>query len=193
MKMIVDGLNDGVFPAETETFRELQKENDKLADRIGRVIDFSTLQADTKAIQEEVPCDRFIEEVLSGMGPDCKVSAASECQSITCDEKLMARAVTELLRNAAEAEPDPSALIRWTIREKDGFNEMQIVNVGTIPQEMDVDFFEPWARGDWSRTDGGSGLGLPIASTIVSLHKGTISITQLSSDLVSALVRWPRA
>ena len=56
---------------------------------------------------------------------------------------------------------------------------------------MDADFFEPWARGDWSRTSGGSGLGLPIASTIVFLHGGQITVTQKEENLVSAVISWP--
>jgi signal transduction histidine kinase len=69
---------------------------------------------------------------------------------------------------------------------------MEIINSGTIATDMDTDFFEPWTRGDWSRTSGGSGLGLPIASTIMFLHDGTISVVQSDESHVKATISWPK-
>lgn len=191
MKVIVDGLNDGVFPAEEQTLKELQKENDTLSERIGRVIDFSTLQADTEAVEEDVPTELFINEVLSGFDKAHRVEVNAACDVVHCDAALMARAVRELLKNAAEAGEDESS-VTWTISETEDSYRMEILNEGKIPGDMDEDFFEPWARGDWSRTSGGSGLGLPIAAAIVSLHKGAISVLQADENHVKAVVSWPR-
>lgn len=192
MKMIIDGMNDGVFPLDSESLRELQKENDTLTERIGKVIDFSTLQADTVPVMDTVNASMFADEVLASF-PDCaRVAADVTCEDIRCDSVLMLRAVTELLKNAVEASGASSEPVRWTISETDGFYEMDIVNEGKLPTDMDSDFFEPWTRGDWSRTAGGSGLGLPIAVTILYLHKGGISIRQQEEDTVKATVRWPK-
>ncbi|MBP5163022.1 MAG: HAMP domain-containing histidine kinase [Spirochaetales bacterium] len=191
MKMIIDGLNDGVFPAEQSTFRELQAESDKLSERIGRVIEFSNLQADEKPVITEIPAEQFIRDVLSSFKDAQSVQASASCQIIRCDDRLMSRAVTELLDNAIAARGDSTEPVVWTIGENDGSFRMEITNPGRIPATMDADFFEPWARGDWSRTSGGSGLGLPIASTIVFLHGGQITLTQKEDDLVSAVISWP--
>ncbi len=193
MKMIIDGLNDGVFPADEETLKELQRENDTLSDRIGRVIDYSSLQADTKAVIDDVNTEQFIDELLVDLKVGKGVSFTSDCDVIRCDAGLMSRAVRELLRNAVESNGNADIPVRLAVREDDGFYEIQVVNDGKIPQEMDVDFFEPWARGDWSRTSGGSGLGLPIAATILALHNGTVSLKQITPDMVSAVARWPKA
>ena len=103
----------------------------------------------------------------------------------------MARAVRELLKNAFEARTGENPVI-WNITESDDSYIIEVLNEGKLAEDMDMDFFEPWARGDWSRTDGGSGLGLPIASTITFLHKGTISVTQKDENSVSAVISWPR-
>ena len=190
MKMIVDGLNDGVFPADEETLKELQKENDTLSERIGRVIDFSTLQADAAAVQEELPTEQFVSDVLSSVGDAERIIMDTRCPNIRCDEPLMAKAVTELLNNALEASGEDS--VSWTIGESDDSYSMEILNSGTIATDMDTDFFEPWTRGDWSRTSGGSGLGLPIASTIMFLHDGTISVVQSDESHVKATISWPK-
>ncbi len=191
MKVIVDGLNDGVFPADEQTLKELQKENDTLSERIGRVIDFSTLQADTEAVEEDVPADQLVTEVLSGFDKADRVEVNASCDVLHCDAALMARAVRELLKNATEAGEDESP-VTWTISETEDSYCMEVLNEGKIPEDMDEDFFEPWTRGDWSRTSGGSGLGLPIAAAIVSLHKGTISVLQADENHVKASIKWPR-
>lgn len=191
MKIIIDGMVDGVFPADSTTLRELQDEEDKLSERIGRVIGFSTLQADAKPVMEEIGTEAFISDVVSGLQGKAEVTASALCPVIRCDGELMAHAVTELLDNAVEASGDSGEPVVWTISEEDGSYMMEVVNHGRIPVSMDADFFEPWARGDWSRTSGGSGLGLPIASTIVFLHGGEIKVVQKETDVVSAVVSWP--
>lgn len=189
MKMIIDGMNDGVFPVDEETLKNLQKENDTLTERIGKVIDFSSLQADTVAVLDVVPAQQFADDILLGF--ETPVSLAVQCDAIRCDAPLMRRAVTELLKNAFEASGEAGS-VSWTIAESDDSYTMEIVNEGHVPSDMGADFFEPWTRGDWSRTNGGSGLGLPIAVTILYLHSGTIELKQLDESHVQAQVRWPK-
>ena len=192
MKMIIDGLNDGVFPADESTFKELQKENDTLSERIDRVIEFSSLQADTELEIDTVNTQLFTEEIFANFKDKDSVVTEVQCESIACDSVLMGRAVTELLKNAVEANGGASEPVKWVIKEEGDFYEMDIYNNGHIPSTVDTDIFEPWARGDWSRTSGGSGLGLPIASTIIVLHKGTITICQDGEDKVKATLKWPK-
>ncbi|MBO4409384.1 MAG: HAMP domain-containing histidine kinase [Spirochaetales bacterium] len=192
MKMIIDGLNDGVFQADSETLSELQKENDTLAERIGKVIDFSTLQADAEPALENLDAARFMSDVLEVFEGSQAVESSAECAAVRCDNALMSRAVTELLKNAVEARGEDAEPVRWTLRETDDSYEMVISNRGHIENDMDNDFFEPWTRGDWSRTSGGSGLGLPIVATIMYLHNGSISLKQADEDHVEAVARWPK-
>ena len=191
MKIMIDGMNDGVFPADSTMLQGLREENDKLSERIGRVIEFSNLQADMKPVIGEIGTDVFISDVLAGLDGEPVVKASASCGTIRCDGELMARAVTELLENAVAASGDSGEPVVWTVSEEGGSYRMEILNHGRIPVSMDADFFEPWARGDWSRTSGGTGLGLPIASTIMFLHGGDIRVVQKEDDLVSAVVSWP--
>jgi len=191
MKIIVDGLNDGVFPADSQTLQQLQKENDSLSDRIGRVIDFSSLQSDTNASVADTPTEQLVSEVLSTFGDEACIKTDIQCDNIRCDAELMAKAVRELLKNAVEYRSGEEQ-VAWKVFETDDSYCMEVINEGHLSSDMDADFFEPWSRGDWSRTSGGSGLGLPIAATIMQLHKGTISITQADENHVKASVSWPK-
>ena len=53
-----------------------------------------------------------------------------------------------------------------------------------------MDLTERFVRGDASRTDGGSGLGLSIARTFTEACGGTFSI-QTQADLFTAAVSFP--
>ena len=191
MKIIVDGLNDGVFPADSQTLQQLQKENDSLSDRIGRVIDFSSLQSDTNALVADTPTEQIVSEVLSTFGDEACIKTDIQCDNIRCDAELMTKAVRELLKNAVEYRSGEDQ-VAWKVFETDDSYCMEVINEGHLSSDMDADFFEPWSRGDWSRTSGGSGLGLPIAATIIQLHKGVISITQADETHVKASISWPK-
>ena len=191
MKIIVDGLNDGVFPADSQTLQQLQKENDSLSDRIGRVIDFSSLQSDTDASVADTPTEQLVSEVLSTFGDEACIKTDMQCDNIRCDAELMTKAVRELLKNAVEYRSGEEQ-VALKVFETDDSYCMEVINEGHLASDMDADFFEPWSRGDWSRTSGGSGLGLPIAATIMQLHKGVISITQADEAHVKASISWPK-
>ena len=61
-----------------------------------------------------------------------------------------------------------------------------IKNKGKLPDPL-PDFFEPWARGDLSRHEGGSGLGLPITGQSMNLHGGKATISQEGEYVVVTL------
>ena len=64
---------------------------------------------------------------------------------------------------------------------------MTFTNKGTIAG--DIDFFEPWSKGDASRGTSGSGLGLPITAQIMRLHQGDAEISQREGEVVVSL-KW---
>ena len=63
---------------------------------------------------------------------------------------------------------------------------MVITNEGTI--DPSIDFFEPWSRGDSSRHEPGTGLGLPIVYQVMRLHEGRATIEQVENTVVVTLI-----
>ena len=197
LRMMIDGLADGVFPFDDETLKALSKESDTLNARIGKVIDFSTLQADTKPIFENTPVSVLTDCLHSHFGPSANIQVQSNCDTVFCDVSLISKASIELVANALEYATDKQSPVWYSIEEKkaaDGKESysLTVTNRGKIPAQMEGSaFFEPWTRGDWSRTSGGSGLGLPIACTIAQLHNGTIDLKN-NGDTVQAIITWPK-
>jgi signal transduction histidine kinase len=99
----------------------------------------------------------------------------NECM-LTADESRMTQVVTNLMTNAVRYTPEGGSIwVRVFADAKDA--TFQIENEGThLPEEVREKIFESFYRADDSRTVKGTGLGLPIARSIVELHRGTVKV-----------------
>ena len=82
----------------------------------------------------------------------------------------------EVLKNSIEYRTG-NEKPEWRAVVTDDYLVVTISNHGRLPDPL-PQFFEPWARGDASRTQGGSGLGLSIVYQIMELHGGKVSIRE---------------
>lgn len=186
MKLLLDGVVDGVFPMTHETMAKLQKECDDLAQRIDRVVYYAKLLSpSSKANFQSCSIPEFIETIRASL--PVAVRARTVCTAAATefigDPELLVRAVQELIDNAAKASTDE-------ISVSVGQGVITVMNDGTLPP--DTDFFEPWTKGDKSRGASGNGLGLPIVGQILRLHNGQARLTQ-SDGKVLANLAWMSA
>jgi len=202
IKMIVDGMGDGVFPLDSTSVDELRKETNLLNNRIGKVIDFSSLQANSTPVIESVLVDSLEKSIVNGvqalesqMGESYSIESMgvvfeSECEFIECDISLITKACLELLKNAFTYGSKNAPVILHIGKNTSGFSFIYVENDGVLPKEMEGEsFLEPWIKGDWSRTScTGSGLGLPIVCTIARLHNGTVSLENIAEGKVRATI-----
>lgn len=180
MQILLDGLEDGIFPMSIDVIKQIKMEHTDLLNRIQRVVTYSSLQSpDKKIMIGKVMVKNFIIELLNSCKDFDKVNYIEKTDEIYCDLDTMKLAVSELLKNALEASDEVDLYIYS--------NKIIVENKGTLKEN--VSFFEPWERGDKSRTSGGNGLGLPIVAQIVRLHKGRASIEQVD-DLVRVSLSW---
>ncbi len=110
--------------------------------------------------------------------------------SVTAQPVALGRAIGNLIDNAiryggmaevrVEREPDSAVILV----EDDG--------PGIPPERLD-DMFEPFVRGEESRSaeTGGVGLGLSIARNVIAAHGGTISLENRATGGLRARVRLP--
>ncbi len=97
---------------------------------------------------------------------------------VSADERLLLRAVGNLLRNAQKYGEDKIAL---SARRRASEIEIVVEDAGPgIPAEERERVFDPFYRLDRSRdrNTGGFGLGLSIARKAVELHGGTLKVAQ---------------
>ncbi|MFA6784868.1 MAG: HAMP domain-containing sensor histidine kinase [Sphaerochaeta sp.] len=183
MKLLLDGMADGVFPLNEDTLASVKKENDELSQRIASVVLYANLQSpDTKAELQSLDFADFIDAVLSRLqeGERRRISVDLKIREKQGDPTLLMHAFLSLLDNALKTS---SAHILWEIDE----TGCTITNEGLLSEG--VDFFEPWTRGDGGRSTAGNGLGLPIVYQVMRLHQGSASIEQIENTVVVKL-RW---
>ena len=176
MNMLLEGIQDGLFPLNDDTIKALKKENDTLMNRIASVSYYSyLLSPDAKCEKKEMSLRVEAENVTVGVNSEVAIDV-DDNMIIYADEKLVSRAFLEVFKNAIEYRIGSDKPV-LRARVTDDYLIVTISNQGHLPDPL-PQFFEPWARGDASRTQGGSGLGLSIVYQIMELHGGKVSIRE---------------
>lgn len=175
----IEGALDGVFPLNRELLLQLKEECDILNAKISSVHYYAhLLSPDVRVSKMEVDGLNFIDTSLSKYTDKeifvVKVQAKS---TLYLDNNLSSRAFDEVIKNAIQNNKYGSP-----ISIKVANNSILVTNYGELPTPL-PDFFEPWSRGDVSRTKGGAGLGLPIAGEIMKLQEGSILISQVGNKV----------
>jgi two-component system nitrogen regulation sensor histidine kinase NtrY len=103
-------------------------------------------------------------------GVEISFSASPESIAARFDEKLLSRAVRNLLENALRASAD-GGRVEIEVRRDGEDARILVVDSGPgVPQELLPRIFDPY----FSTHDAGTGLGLPIARRIAEEHGGGI-------------------
>ncbi|MBL0869929.1 MAG: HDOD domain-containing protein [Phycisphaerales bacterium] len=124
--------------------------------------------------------------------PAIRVEASAVRQRAMLDPKLFARALGEVLANALQSEPKTGVTIRATVDELDGRLLIEVRDDGQGMSDHALKHaFDPF----FSEKKAGrrSGLGLPIARSIVQLHGGDMWMTSeqgVGTSVFLALKGW---
>ena len=189
MNLLLDGAQDGFFPINMDLIKSLKKENDTLTARIASVSYYSYLLTPNVKFEPRVlTVMELADPALQSINAKFIVEFSLETY-LYGDTELVQRALIEVLKNAntykiGDEEPTINAY------ERDDRTIITVTNKGKLPEPR-PQFFEPWARGDESRTAGGSGLGLPIVYQIMELHSGSVSIAE-SEGYVAVTLTFPK-
>lgn len=181
LNMLLDASIDGIFPINEDLLKKMKGECDVLTSRISAIKYYAyLLSPDCKANKIEVNAFDFIDSVICQLKEKKNIDVHVDSNlTLLLDVSLATRALREVLNNAIQS---LSEHIDVYVSD----STIKIVNKGKLPNPL-PDFFEPWARGDLSRHEGGSGLGLPITGQIMSLHGGKASIAQEGENVVVTL------
>jgi len=121
--------------------------------------------------------------------PGVAVEFASDTPSAPAriDERLLQRALRNLLENAVRASRDRGEVFVDVHRE-DGIVTIDVADRGPGVRGEDMNrIFEPY----FSTYDSGTGLGLPIARRIVEVHGGTIAAANREGGGLSVRITLP--
>lgn len=108
---------------------------------------------------------------------------------VTADGQRLYRVFQNLLQNALRYSLAGSRIF-LTLSEEAGQAVVRIKNTSGVELSDGKDFTERFVRGDESRTDGGSGLGLSIAKSFTEVCGGILTV-ETDADLFTVTVAFP--
>jgi histidine kinase len=185
IRTILEGLIDGVVPAEAETYQRLQREVARLQ-RLGN--DLAEL---SRAEAGQIPLDlrpvapsalakgaaERLEPQFADKGVRLTVDVPVGLPPVHADANRIAQVLLNLLGNALQYTPEGGQVI-LSARHEGATVTFSVSDTGIgIPAEHLPHVFERFYRVDKSRSraGGGSGIGLTIARHLVEAHGGQIT------------------
>jgi len=185
IKGSMEGLMDGVLPANDETFQQIHAEADRLNRLVDDLQELSRVEARAYQLDfRSLNVSSLVQTVTKRLAPQAESKRISldleltpELPPILADEDRAIQVLTNLTGNALQYTPEGGKV---TISAKQINDEVQFsvhdTGVG-IPSEHLSHIFDRFYRVDKSRSrqsGGGSGIGLTIARALVEAHRGRI-------------------
>ncbi|MCM1134252.1 MAG: HAMP domain-containing histidine kinase [Clostridium sp.] len=131
-----------------------------------------------------------MEEQINNSAVTFRTEIPDEPVMITADGQRMYRVFQNLFLNAIQYSLDGSR-VYVTLTADGETAQASVKNTSHMELDKNKDFAERFARGDQSRTDGGSGLGLSIAQSFTEACKGEFA-WETDADLFVVKVRFQR-
>jgi len=177
-------------PVAENEFERMEVECLRLNSLISEILEFARLDKSTNTLQKkQVDLPNLIKQVINDANfefneatPRVQAGTIESCQ-LMLDERLIHRAIENILRNALTYSP-PSQPVIVTLHLKSEKNSVfiDIKDQGFgVPESQLKKIFNPFYRVDTSREKrtGGYGLGLAIAQKAIKLHHGKITAKNL--------------
>lgn len=181
-------LSDGLVSDEADHARYLRSISTKAArmsDLVDALFDFVKLDSERFRLNRR-PVDLsqlVLNEAASlytdveSSGMTLSIEVSEEPASVFADSFQLGRAVGNLISNAARHNDEGTEILVSLVR-KAGVAEVVVADTGRRIEEDAQALFDPFVRGDASRSGEGSGLGLAIVARVVSMHGYRIRLDQ---------------
>lgn len=180
----LENLLDGVERPDPKTLEVMLGQTERLGRLIEQLLELSHLESgDVPLLREEVPLAPLVSEVLSEIdvsrsehGVAVQSHVPADLPPVQADRERVHQVLFNLLDNAVRFTPTGGA-VTVSAERHDGSVEVRVADtgVGIAPEHLPR-LFERFYRVDSarSREDGGTGIGLAIARSVVEAHGGHI-------------------
>jgi signal transduction histidine kinase len=179
----LENLLDGVEQPNRETLQVMLQQSERLSRLVVQLLDLSRLESGDIPFQRQpVALRPLVSEVVSevGVGSAGRVAVSQDVPAglppLWADPERLHQVLFNLLDNAVRFTPAGGPVSVSASRNEDRC-EVRVADTGPgIPSEHLPLLFERFYRVDQARArgDGGTGIGLAIARSIVEAHGGTI-------------------
>jgi histidine kinase len=189
IKGYMEGLIDGVMPAETETFQHVYREADRLQRLVQDLQELSRIEAGAYDLDiRPTSVVRLVEGVVARLSHQfedkdvtLETGVPEDLPLVLADEDRIGQVLLNLVGNALQYTPSGGCVCVLARREGECVRlSVQDSGIGITAEHL-PHIFERFYRVDKSRSraGGGSGIGLTIARHLVEAHGGLV---QAASD-----------
>jgi histidine kinase len=186
IKGSMEGLMDGVLPAQPETFQEIYREADRLQRLVNDLQELSRIEAQVVPIKkQELDLGHLVETVVQKLRPQfeekgvlLEVGSPKDLPGIPADPDRITQVLMNLLGNALQYTPGGGRVSISVHCDNDNLLiKVEDNGIGISAEQLPL-VFDRFYRADKSRarSGGGSGIGLTISQHLVEVHGGTINI-----------------
>jgi two-component system sensor histidine kinase BaeS len=180
----MEGLIDGVLPAEAATFQQVYREADRLQRLVHDLQELSRVEAGAFALDRRpTPASRLVDAVVERLGRQfeekgvaLEADVPADLPPVIADEDRIGQVLLNLVGNALQYTPAGGQVCIRARREGDTLSiAVEDTGIGISAEHLSH-VFERFYRVDKSRSraGGGSGIGLTIARHLVEAHGGTM-------------------
>jgi len=198
----MQGLMDGIVPAEPETFELVRREAARLGRLVTDVERLSRLEAGAETITpQELAGDEAVEGVVAPLRPQFDHSGLSllvecpePCPPVWADPDKFAQILGNLLSNSLRYTP-PGGTVKVRVEARGAMVAFVVEDNGAGIPAVDLPHvFERFYRVDKSRSSsgGGSGIGLSVAKALTERMGGSIAAESVPGSYTRFTFMLPR-
>ena len=184
IKGSMEGLQDGILPATSETYLPILREADRLNHLVDDLQELSRVEAGAYELHlAPIKLSSLQETIIKRLGYrfeekgiEFVCNLPDNLPAVCADENRIVQVLTNLLTNALYYTPEGGKVILEAKETRNGILVSVKDNGIGIPPEHLHNIFTRFYRVDKSRSRhaGGSGIGLTIAKHLVDAHGGEI-------------------
>ncbi|MBK7073112.1 MAG: sensor histidine kinase [Myxococcales bacterium] len=180
-------------PRTRERLDVVQSEIARMETILGEYLSFSRPLEDLKP--EPIALDGVVRDaaaVVAGRAEHHGLALEVDTAPVTlvADARRLKEALLNLLANAIEATPSGGAIRVRTRKDADGSGVIEVIDTG---RGIKPDELARLGTSFFTTRDGGTGLGVVLASTVVAQHGGTIRYDSTPGRGTTVTVRLPTA
>ena len=178
----LENLLDGVEQPDPKTLQVMLTQSERLGRLVEQLLDLSKLESGEVALhREEMPLAPVVSQVMSEIdvarsdrGVHLEQDLPDDLPTVDADRERVHQVLFNLVDNAVRFTPSGGE-VRIEAHRHNGSVQVRVADTGSgIPPEHLPRLFERFYRVDSARAreDGGTGIGLAIARSVVEAHGG---------------------
>lgn len=192
-------LNDGMITDDAqkkEYINAIASKSKRLAELITMLFEYVRVGSEGFTLsRKKIDLHAFLTEIIAGQytdledaGIEVDIDIPETPFYINADDLHLKRVIENLIINVIRHNPS-GIKVRFAVQRFSGAEYLTIADTGVTIQKSEEELFEPFVKGEDSRSQNkGSGLGLSVAKQVMDMHGYEIHLKQPYGDFTKAFI-----